>query len=332
LNERPYPALKSNLSVKHGLRSLWAVAAAFLLSFFSGQSQQTLQVLHGHVRPAVSSGQAEQAGPLPPGQRLNLTIVLPPRNQSELNSLLAQLYDPSSPNYRHFLTVDQFAAQFGPAAEDFQSVVDFAQANGFTVTDQPANRLIVPINGSVAQIENAFHVRMNVYKHPTEDRTFFSPDREPSLNLDVQVAHIAGLNNFSLPHPTAIKAAAGQAIANVTGSGPVGSYLASDMRAAYYTSSLSTGVTALTGVNQTVGIFEFDGYNIGDFASSFAGAATSSANGSNYVLSYTPTAGGATYSIPVNNVLLDGATGFRSPDSMRNRFWILCSQSAWRRG
>jgi hypothetical protein len=104
------------------------------------------------------------------------------------------------------------------------------------------------------------------------------------------------------------------------------------MRAAYYTSSLSTGVTALTGVNQTVGIFEFDGYNIGDVASSFAGAATSSANGSNYVLSYTPTAGGATYSIPVNNVLLDGATGFRSPDSMRNRFWILCSQSAWRRG
>jgi len=57
--------------------------------------------------------------------------------------------------------------------------VAFAQANGFTVGNTPANRLIVPVSGTVAQINKAFNVSMNVYKHPTEDRTFFRRTASP---------------------------------------------------------------------------------------------------------------------------------------------------------
>ena len=264
---------------------------------------QSLQVLHHHVRPAVSSRRAALVGSLPPEQRLKLSIVLPLRNQGELTSLLSGLYDPSSPNYHHFLSVDQFTERFGPTAEDYQATVDFAKANGLAVVGVPANRMLVPVRGSVAQIEKAFHLSMRVYQHPTENRTFYSPDREPLLDLEVPVAHIAGLNNFSTPHPLVKKASAEQTLSNpaVLGSGPGGSYLASDMRAVYY------GAGALTGSGQTVGLVEFDGYNISDVTSSFNGTATSSTNGSNYVLAYTPTAGGGTYHVPVNNVLLDGA-------------------------
>ena len=280
------------------------VPAVFLCFSIPGQAQQALQRLHHHVRPAVLSGRAALAGVMQPQQRMNLTIVLPLRNQSHLTSLLSRLYDPSSSDYRHFLSVAQFTEQFGPTAEDYQAVVDFAQANGLTVTDRPANRMVVPVSGSVAQIEKAFNVRMNNYRHPTENRNFYSPDREPSLNLSVPVAHIAGLNNFSIPRPMVTKASAEQVTASpaVAGSGPGGSYLASDMRAAYY------GGTALTGSGQTVGLIEFDGYEISDVTASFDGTATSSTNGSNYILAYTPIAGGATYSVPVNNVLLDGAS------------------------
>jgi len=77
---------------------------------------------------------------------------LPLRNTAALNHLLSQLYNPSSANYHHFLSVEEFAAQFGPTAEDYQTVVNFAKANGFTVSDTPANRLIVPLSGTVAQI------------------------------------------------------------------------------------------------------------------------------------------------------------------------------------
>jgi len=271
------------------LAILFALVSSSLL--FAGDGSITApglarplpQVLHNHVRPAVSSGKAVLVGSLPATQELNVSIVLPLRNQAGLTALLSGLYDPSSPGYRRYLSVEQFTEQFGPTTQDYQAVVDFAQSNGLTVTATPANRLLVPVTGTVAQIEKAFNVSMKVYRHPTERRTFFSPDREPSLNLVVPVAHIAGLNNFSIPRPMLTKAPAGQTSA-VTGSGPGGWYLGSDMRAAYY------GGTALTGSGQAVGLVEFDGYKLSDVNLTFSNA-------------------GQSYSVPINNVLLDGATG-----------------------
>ncbi|MGA2887460.1 MAG: FG-GAP-like repeat-containing protein [Terracidiphilus sp.] len=260
------------------------MATLLVAAWNIGQTQQTLQVLHDHLRPAVSGGQAALVGPMPSDQRLNLSIVLSLRNQTELTSLLGRLYDPSSPDYRRFLSVAQFTEEFGPSVEDYQTVVSFAQANGFVVTGTPANRLVVPISGTVAQINKAFGVSMNLYQHPTENRTFYSPDREPSLSLNVPVAHITGLNNFSIPQPMLLRPQEAEPIANVTGSGPGGSYLGSDMRAAYY------GGTTLNGNGQSVGLLEFDGYDLSDVNLSFSNA-------------------GQSYSVAINNVLLDGATG-----------------------
>lgn len=222
-------------------------------------------------------------GSLPATRQMRVSIVLPLRNQAALTALLDRLYDPSSPDYRHFLSVEQFTEQFGPTVEDYQAVVEFARRNGLIVTDAPANRLLVPVQGTVSQIEKTFHVSMKVYRHPTEDRTFFSADREPSLDLRVPVAHITSLNDFSIPHPMLTEAAAGRAAA-VLGSGPGGQYLASDIRAAYY------GGTAFTGAGQAVGLLEFDGYDLNDVNLTFSNA-------------------GQSYNVPINNVLLDGATG-----------------------
>ena len=248
------------------------------------QAQRPLQLLRNHVRSEISSGKAALVNAMPGDQHLNLSIVLPLHNQQELTSLLGRLYDPSSPDYRHFLSVPQFTEQFGPTEQDYEAVVAFAQENGFTVASAPENRLVVSISGTAAQINQAFNLRMNVYQHPTENRTFFSPDREPSVALAVPIAHIIGLNNFSIPRPMLIPAPHEQQIANVTGSGPGGSYLASDMRAAYY------GGTTLNGNGQAVGILEFDGYYLSDVNLTFSNA-------------------GQSYNVPINNVLLDGATG-----------------------
>ncbi len=273
--------VKTSFSFFSGPATLACAVMSILLTA-PAQGQQSLQELHGHVRPAVARRQAEMVGSLPATQRMHLSIVLPLRNRAQLSKLLSELYDPSSSNYRQFLSVAQFTEQFGPAVEDYQAVVEFARANGFTVDAAPANHLVVPIHGSVAQVEKAFHTSMRVYRHPTEKRTFYSPDREPALALNVPVAHIAGLNNFSIPHPMVTKASVKQAAPSVSGSGPDGAFLGSDMRAAYY------GGTALTGSGQTVGLFELGGYNLSDVDMSFSSA-------------------GQSYSVPINNVLLDGA-------------------------
>lgn len=274
--------------------------AAFMLLTISALAQQQLQTLTNHVPLAVSNGQAALVGPMPPTQPLHLAIFLPLRNEPALDTLLNQLYDPTSSNFRHFLSVSQFTDQFGPTTDDYQSVVNFAEANGFAVEPAPPNRLFVDIDGTVAQVENAFHVSMNMYRHPTENRVFFSPDREPSLNLSVQVTYIGGLNDYSMPKPAL---ATGSPVAQATGSGPGTFFIPSDMRAAYY------GTGSLTGSGQCVGLGEFGGYLISDVTSTLApsggpNTATSTQSGSTYTVTYTT--GGVQYTIPVNNPSFSG--------------------------
>ena len=216
------------------------------------------QTLHDHV-PAVVAG-LTPVDRLPASQHLNLAISIPLRNQQSLTDLLRQLSDPSSPNYRKYLTPAQFAEKFGPSEKDYQAVIDFARAHSLNVTGRHSNRVILDVEGAVSDIEKALNVTMLVYQHPKEARKFYAPDKEPSLDLTVPLAGISGLNNYALPHPRykARPASVGNAAPNAGGSGPNGTYMGNDFRAAYVPG------TALTGSGQTVGLLQFDGYTASD--------------------------------------------------------------------
>ncbi len=212
--------------------------------------------------PAEARGLAP-TGRLAPADHLNLAISLPLRQPEALARLLNEVYDPASPNYHHFLTPQQFAERFGPAKEDYQALIEFARANGFTVTGEHPNRTLLDVNGSVADIEKALQTTLRVYPHPTEARTFYAPESEPSIAISVAVLDISGLNNYHLPHPKNLRLIPADESGRPTpknGSGPNGSYIGKDFRAAY-----APGVT-LTGAGQTVGLLEFDGYYASDIS------------------------------------------------------------------
>jgi len=118
-----------------------------------------------------------------------------------LDRLLSEIYDPASTNYHRYLTPEQFAERFGPTEQDYQSLIKFAKTNGLTVTATHTNRALLDVSGSVATIEKVFHATMFVYQHPTEKRTFYAPDREPSIDFDIPILDVTGLDNFELPRP-----------------------------------------------------------------------------------------------------------------------------------
>jgi subtilase family serine protease len=248
---------------------LFLLAIGALIAIVTMNSQaQGQSMLTRHVREATLNGQALSVGRLPATQSMHLDVVLPLRNQSELDNFLQELSDPTSGMYRRFLTVPEFTEKFGPTQQDYDAVVRFAKANGFAVVGGSRDGMDVQIVGPVSAVEKAFHVTMGTYQHPTEDRIFYAPDREPTVNLPFPLWHVSGLDNFSLPHPLYVKrsdyaAAHGIDAEKVvshatTGSGPSASFLGSDMRAAYY------GGTALTGAGQNLGLFEFLGTDLAD--------------------------------------------------------------------
>jgi subtilase family serine protease len=252
------------------MRRLAAVLlAVFTIATVSSQAQS---VQTRHVRDDIRNGQAQLVGRLPADQIMNLDIVLPLRDEAGLNNFLSDLYNPASPSYRQFLTVQQFTAKFGPTQQDYDAVVRFATSNGLTVTGGTRDGMDVQVSGPVSAVESAFHITMRTYKHPTEARTFYGPDSEPSVDLPFNLWHISGLDNYSIPRPLLVKksdyaAANGLSADGVvshatTGSGPGASFLGSDMRAAYYGGTL-------TGAGQNLGLLEYYGTDLADLNTYF---------------------------------------------------------------
>jgi hypothetical protein len=240
------------------------------------------QVLHGHVPRAAS--QLSPVDHLPGSKRLSLALGMPLRNQGELTNLLLELYDFKSTNYHRFLTPEQFTARFGPTQEDYQSVMSFVESNGLTITGKHSNRILLDVDGSVADIEKIFHINLLVYSHPDEPRNFYAPDVEPATDPGIPLLRVLGLDNYTVPHLAGLSPL-GKVSSPMPngGTGPGGSYIGNDFRAAYL-----PGVS-LTGSGQSVGLLEFDGYYTND------------------IRAYETQAG--LTNVSLTNVLLDGFVG-----------------------
>ena len=249
-------------------RFLLSIAVLLSLVTVAAINAQAQSMSTRHVREVTRTGAAKPIGQLPPDQTMTLDVVLPLRDPAGLNSFLKELYDPSSPSYRQFLSVPEFTARFGPTEENYDAVVRYLKSYGFEVTGGTRDGMDVLIKGPVSAVEAAFRVSMRTYQHPTEDRIFYAPDREPTTGLSFALWHVSGLDNYSIPHPMYVKRSdyakahginAEDVVSHATtGSGPSASFLGSDMRAAYY------GGTALTGAGQNLGLFEFLGTDLAD--------------------------------------------------------------------
>jgi hypothetical protein len=275
------------------LRVLFVGACVTLLLLFVTNARAAeRQIVRGHVLKAVADLNLQPLGRLPSSMNLDLAISLPLRNKEALANLLQQQYSPSSAQYHHWLRPEEFADRFGPSEQDYQAVIEFAKSNGFTVTGTHSNRTLLDVRGSVGNIERTFRVTLLTYQHPTEAREFYAPDVEPSLDLTVPILHITGLNNYELPRPGSIQRPAQGGAANATpaaGSGPSGSYLGGDFRAAYVPGS------SLTGSGQILGLMQLDGYYTSDISE------------------YETQAG--LPNVKLTNVLVDGFSGVPSSDA-----------------
>ena len=233
------------------------------------------------IPDAVEKRRASMAGTVDPREPLKVALQLPLRNQAELTQLLHDLYDPGSPRFHKYLSVSEFTERFGPTEADYRKVVRWARSKDLKVIAKTPNRRLVAVEAPVERINRAFQVQISNYRHPTEGRIFYSADREPApAGLSVPLLQITGMSNYVLPRPMLQRGTA----TNLSGSGPSGQYLPTDMRAAYY------GKGPLTGAGQTIGILSFDGYLAADVRLYFAKT-------------------GVKAKVPIRNVLVNGFSG-----------------------
>jgi hypothetical protein len=278
-------------------RLLTRAALCLTAVFFSlgarAQQYNPYQTLPGHVPPAIARYHLPAVRDFSKTNRLNLAISLPLRNEAALNTFLNELYDPASPKYHKYLTPEQFTERFGPTEQDYNRVIRYAMKYGLTIRATSSNRLLLDVSGSADAIQRMLRTSIRIYRHPSQNRTFFAPDADPQIEPGVPIFHISGLDNYIIPRPAVqIKSSSlnsSPAISSAQGSGPGGSYKGTDFRAAY-----APGVT-LNGAGQTVGLLELEGYYPSDITAYEAAAGLPN--------------------VRLTNVIVDGFSGVQSADT-----------------
>lgn len=261
-----------------GLTAFALIGASLLVMHIgSGVHADSSQpvALSEQVAPLVQQAHLLQAAGS--NQSLNLSVGLQLRNPDVLDSFLNALSDPLSSQYHQYLTPDQFNQLFAPTPDEAQQVATYLQNQGFNVTSIASNNLLIDATGTVAQAQQAFSTQINIYRLGT--RTFYANASAPSVPSSISplIASINGLDNSTQPQPlyqrlTTQRAQyfAGQytkltknarlpkQFAVPAGYGP------DDLAGAYDAATLHS--MGMLGDNQTVALYELDGYQPNDIA------------------------------------------------------------------
>jgi subtilase family serine protease len=168
-----------------------AVVLGMTVLSISPVRTQPGQLISGNTPGFVQ--RATKIGPVDPTTVITATVWLKLHNEQQLDRLVQQQYQPGSAAYRRWITQDQFNAQFGPTAQEVNSVVNFVVARGLTVLTVAENNMYVKVQGSVGAVQAAFHVQLNDYS--VNGRSFRSNAADPMI-ADAAGAHVAAITGL----------------------------------------------------------------------------------------------------------------------------------------
>lgn len=165
--------------------------------------------IHGNVhrmaRPQYDLGQVDGSF-----QFGYVTLVIPPSpaQQAALNILTTQQQDPTSPNFRKWLSPSQYAERFGLSSNDVEKITLWLKSQGLQIVSVGGGRNSVVFAGTAAQIESAFRTQIHRYNvngkmHVANSMPLFVP-----AALGGIVTGVRGLSDFR-PHPMYVRPAHG---------------------------------------------------------------------------------------------------------------------------
>jgi subtilase family serine protease len=125
-----------------------------------------------------------------------LEFRLSPSQQADMNQLLRDQQDRSSPYYHKWLTPDQYAARFGMTQNDLAKVTSWVQSQGLTVDSISRNRNEISFSGPVGQIEYALKTELHNYSINGEQHFANATDVALPAAFSAQVLSVRGLNDF----------------------------------------------------------------------------------------------------------------------------------------
>ncbi len=216
--------------------------------------------LPGSERPQIPG--SVLIGPVEDAERVTVTLLLRRKPGSpDLPDL--QHWQDTPPDKRRFLTAEEYYERHGAAEDDVDAVLEYLNGKGLRVVDRHAGRRRIVVEGTAAEVNATFLIRLNRYRAPERavprrgrgregrpfgdhlpfgeqvHRGFDGPVHLPTKLIEIVTA-VIGLDNRRLGTPAGTG----------TGDPPGAAYLSPATIAQRY------NFPTTTAVGQTIGIFE----------------------------------------------------------------------------
>ena len=181
----------------------YAIVPCFLACAALPMAAASVQTIENTQPRYVST--ARNLGPADPSASMDVTIWLNLHNRDLMDKLAAQLYDRSSPNYRHWLKPADLAANFAPSAEETAAVQRFFVSHNLKVVTVGPNNFFVRARGTVADVQKAFQVQLNNYD--VRGQTRRAPASDPRVEGEAAglVRAVYGLDSGVYTHPLLLR-------------------------------------------------------------------------------------------------------------------------------
>ncbi len=196
--------IRRSIGAVIGLAMLPAVALVTPVSGASEASGRTLSPVGSFIAVGGVPGRpfgARRIGSLADARVISLGVALRPRDPGALRALAEAVSTPHSPQYHRYLTPKTFAAEFGPSRAATAAVEKALRGARLRVGTASANGLIVPVSGTVSEIDAAFHTHLVAYRLAGGERGW-APAQSPRLprNVAHAVSAVLGLDNLVVAH------------------------------------------------------------------------------------------------------------------------------------
>jgi Pro-kumamolisin, activation domain/Bacterial Ig-like domain (group 1)/Invasin, domain 3 len=160
--------------------------------------------IDGQGLPFVPKGDVD-LGALNPTTPLTVRVAVAPRNATGLSEMAAEVSDPTSPLYRHYLKAGAYARQFGPTPNTISNVRKALSVEGVQ-TSVSSDHLVISAHGDASDLGAAFGTSFDSYL-TSSGRRAYANTKAPSLPSQAagSAISVVGLSNLVLPHPELVR-------------------------------------------------------------------------------------------------------------------------------
>jgi len=183
------------------MKKLWShswfaallAGVAFLLIPTVSADADTSTTIQGRAPAAVP---ANESGPTPSGELIEFDVGIELKDLAGAEALAKEVTDPTSRNYRRFLTPQQWESRFSPSAKADKEVVASLRAAGIKIAKVAPDRMTIVAEGTAEQIEAYFATKLADYEVGEETLRLASSSLSAPTSVAPLITGVRGVNEI----------------------------------------------------------------------------------------------------------------------------------------